>query len=83
MEGRSGLSVLEEIRRSGNDIPVLMLSTYPDRQYAVRSLKLGASGYLNKSADSEQMIEAIQQVSVKISRTRDRDALFATIYLIQ
>ena len=35
-------------------LPVLMLSTYPDRQYAVRCLKLGAAGYLNKSADSEQ-----------------------------
>jgi two-component system invasion response regulator UvrY len=42
-------------------LPVLMLSTYPDRQYAVRSLKLGAAGYLNKSADSEQMIEAIRR----------------------
>ena len=40
-----------------------MLSTYPDRQYAVRSLKLGAAGYLNKSADSEQMIEAIRRVA--------------------
>jgi DNA-binding NarL/FixJ family response regulator len=40
-----------------------MLSTYPDRQYAVRSLKLGAAGYLNKSADSEQLIEAIRKVA--------------------
>jgi DNA-binding NarL/FixJ family response regulator len=40
-----------------------MLSTYPDRQYAVRSLKLGAAGYLNKSADSEQMIDAIRKVA--------------------
>ncbi len=40
-----------------------MLSTYPDRQYAVRSLKLGAAGYLNKSADSEQMIDAVRTVA--------------------
>ena len=42
---------------------MLMLSTYPDRQYAVRSLKLGATGYLNKSADSEQLTLAIRRVA--------------------
>jgi len=42
---------------------VLMLSTYPDRQYAVRSLKLGAAGYLNKSADSEQITAAVRRVA--------------------
>jgi DNA-binding NarL/FixJ family response regulator len=40
-----------------------MLSTYPDRQYAVRSLKLGAAGYLNKSADSEQITAAVRRVA--------------------
>ncbi|MCU0776018.1 MAG: response regulator transcription factor, partial [Ideonella sp.] len=38
-------------------------STYPDRQYAVRSLKLGAAGYLNKSADSEQITAAVRRVA--------------------
>jgi DNA-binding NarL/FixJ family response regulator len=42
---------------------VLILSTYSDKQYAVFSLKLGAAGYLNKSADSEQMIAAIRKVA--------------------
>jgi DNA-binding NarL/FixJ family response regulator len=41
-----------------------MLSTYPDRQYAVRSLKLGAAGYLNKSADSEQITAAVRRVAM-------------------
>jgi DNA-binding NarL/FixJ family response regulator len=63
MPQRDGLDVLKQLRAEFPRLPVLMLSTYPDRQYAVRSLKLGAAGYLNKSADSEQMIEAIRRVA--------------------
>lgn len=63
MPQRDGLDVLRQLRSEYPKLPVLMLSTYPDRQYAVRSLKLGASGYLNKSADSEQMCEAIRRVA--------------------
>ena len=63
MPHRDGLDVLRQLRREFPKLPVLMLSTYPDKQYAVRSLKLGAAGYLNKSADSEQMIAAIRQVA--------------------
>jgi two-component system, NarL family, invasion response regulator UvrY len=63
MPQRDGLDVLKQLKGEFSRLPVLMLSTYPDRQYAVRSLKLGAAGYLNKSADSEQMIEAIRRVA--------------------
>ena len=63
MPGRDGLDVLKQLRGEFPRLPVLMLSTYPDRQYAVRSLKLGAAGYLNKSADSEQLIDAIRRVA--------------------
>jgi DNA-binding NarL/FixJ family response regulator len=63
MPQRDGLDVLKALKAEFPRLPVLMLSTYPDRQYAVRSLKLGAAGYLNKSADSEQMIDAIRQVA--------------------
>lgn len=63
MPQRDGLDVLKALKGEFPKLPVLMLSTYPDRQYAVRSLKLGAAGYLNKSADSEQMIDAIRQVA--------------------
>ena len=62
MPHRDGLDVLRQLRSEFPNLPVLMLSTYPDKQYAVRSLKLGAAGYLNKSADSEQMIGAIRKV---------------------
>jgi len=63
MPQRDGLDLLKALKAEFPKLPVLMLSTYPDRQYAVRSLKLGAAGYLNKSADSEQMIEAICKVA--------------------
>ncbi len=63
MPQRDGLDVLKQLRSECPKLPVLMLSTYPDRQYAVRSLKLGAAGYLNKSADSEQLIDAIRRVA--------------------
>lgn len=63
MPQRDGLDVLKSLKAEFPRLPVLMLSTYPDRQYAVRSLKLGAAGYLNKSADSEQMIDAIRRVA--------------------
>jgi two-component system invasion response regulator UvrY len=63
MPQRDGLDILKALKSEFPKLPVLMLSTYPDRQYAVRSLKLGAAGYLNKSADSEQLIEAIRKVA--------------------
>lgn len=62
LPGRDGLDVLRQVREEWPRLPVLMLSTYPDRQYAVRSLKLGAMGYLNKSADSEQITAAVRRV---------------------
>jgi DNA-binding NarL/FixJ family response regulator len=60
---RDGLDVLKQLRAEQPRLPVLMLSTYPDRQYAVRSMKLGAVGYLNKSADSEQLIDAVRRAA--------------------
>ena len=63
MPCRDGLDVLRQLKSEFPKLPVLMLSTYPDKQYAVRSLKLGAAGYLNKSADSQQMTGAIRKVA--------------------
>lgn len=63
LPGRDGLDVLQQIKFDHPSLPVLMLSTYPERQYAVRCIKLGASGYLNKSADPEDMLAAIRKVA--------------------
>lgn len=58
-----GLEVLRHLRGEYPDLPVLMLSTYPESQYAVHCLKLGAHGYLNKSADPDLMLAAVRKVA--------------------
>ena len=63
MPGLDGLDVLQTLKREHPKLPVLMLSTYPERQYAVRCIKLGASGYLNKSADPDDMLAAVRKVA--------------------
>jgi two-component system, NarL family, invasion response regulator UvrY len=60
---RDGLDVLVALKKAAPDLPVLILSTYPERHYAVRTLKLGASGYLNKSAHPDELIAAIRKVT--------------------
>ena len=45
------------------ELPVLMLSTYPEKQYAARCIQLGAAGYLHKSADPDLMIAAVRRVA--------------------
>lgn len=58
-----GLDVLQTLKRAHPQLPVLMLSTFPEKQYAVRCIRLGASGYLNKSANPDDMLAAIRKVS--------------------
>jgi len=60
--GRSGLEVLEEVKRLRPQVPVLVLSAYPEEEFAIRSLKLGASGYLNKSLASDEILAAAKKV---------------------
>lgn len=62
MPGRSGFEVLEEARRLCPQTPVLMLTSYPEEQFAVRAFKLGASGYVTKQEASDQLITAVQRV---------------------
>jgi DNA-binding NarL/FixJ family response regulator len=60
---RDGLDVLQQLRRDWPALPVLMLSTYPEDQYAVRCIRLGAAGYLNKSADPDVMVAAVRKAA--------------------
>ena len=64
MPGRSGLDLLKEIKENWKDLAVLMLSVYSEEQYAIRALKLGASGYLSKSTASDKLISAIRKVAL-------------------
>jgi len=63
MPGRSGLDLLPEIRKLRPKIPVLILSIYPEEQYAIRAMKLGASGYITKNSAPDELIKAIIKAS--------------------
>ena len=63
LPGRDGLEVLRQVRSEFAGLPVLMLSTYPDSQFAVRCIRAGASGYLNKSADPDDIVAALRKAA--------------------
>jgi two-component system invasion response regulator UvrY len=63
LPGRDGLDVLKQAQQELPRLPVLVVSTYPEKQYALRCLRLGASGYLNKGADPGELVTAIRKVA--------------------
>ena len=63
LPGRNGLELLREIKSLKPKLHVLMLSMYPEEQYAIRALKLGASGYVVKSSVSDELISAIRKAA--------------------
>jgi two-component system invasion response regulator UvrY len=62
MPGRGGLDVLKEIRAQRPKIPVLMLSMYTERQFAVRAFRAGANGYLTKASAGAELIRAVERI---------------------
>jgi len=64
MPGRSGLDALSQIKQINPHLPVLIMSMYPEDQYALRVLKAGASGYLGKETIHDHLIQAIQTVQL-------------------
>lgn len=63
MPGRGGLDTLKEVRRLQPALPVLMLSMHPEDQYAVRALRAGANGYVNKESAPDELIRAIRKIA--------------------
>jgi len=63
MPGMNGLDVLKQLKISSPGINVLILSMYPEEQYAIRLLKAGAAGYVSKDRAPEELIKAIRKVS--------------------
>src|SRR5258706_497786 len=61
MPGRGGLNVLEELRQICPKTPVLVLSVFPEEDYAMRALKLGAAGYLTKQSASDELLAGIRK----------------------
>ncbi|MFH1213441.1 MAG: response regulator transcription factor [Candidatus Neomarinimicrobiota bacterium] len=63
LPGRSGLDTLKQIKCLSPGLPVLILSIYPENQYAIRVLKAGADGYLTKESPPEELIRAIRKIT--------------------
>ena len=63
MPGRSGLDVLHVLKDEGTAMKVLIVSMYPEDQYAIRALRAGAFGYVNKGGDPQQLVQAVRTVS--------------------
>jgi len=62
MPGRDGLEALAEAKRLRPKTPVLVLTAYPEEQFAIRSFKLGASGYLTKQSATDALVTAVQRI---------------------
>jgi DNA-binding NarL/FixJ family response regulator len=62
LPGKNGIDILKSLREESAKLKVLMVSMYPEDQYAVRAFRAGASGYLNKASAPEKLIEAVSQV---------------------
>ena len=60
MPGGNGLDLLKQLKREQPALPVLILSMYPEEQYALRVLKAGALGYLTKESATDQLVAAVQ-----------------------
>jgi DNA-binding NarL/FixJ family response regulator len=62
MPGRSVLETVQQIRQYNPQVPVLILSIYPEEQYATRVFKAGAAGYINKDAAPTELVKAVQRI---------------------
>jgi DNA-binding NarL/FixJ family response regulator len=81
MPGKNGLEVVKNLRDEVPRLAVLMLSTYPEDQYAVRALKAGARGYITKTTAPERIVEAVRTVAAgrKFISPETAEALAATV----
>jgi DNA-binding NarL/FixJ family response regulator len=63
LPGRSGLDILPDLKKRSPGSRVIILSMYPEEQYALKAIKTGASGYLTKASAPEELISAVIKVS--------------------
>lgn len=64
LPGRSGLELLGDIKKLKPSVAVVIISIYPEEQYALKALKLGASGYLTKASAPDELIDAVVRASL-------------------
>lgn len=62
MPGRNGLELIQDIKRDRPDLPILVISSHAERDYALRALKLGAAGYVSKQSAPDVLVTAVQRV---------------------
>lgn len=63
LPGKDGIEILKALHGEFPRLKVLIVSMYPEEQYAVRAFKAGASGYLNKASAPEKLLEAVEQIA--------------------
>ena len=63
LPGRSGLDVLHVLKDENSPMKVLVVSMYPEDQYAIRALRAGAFGYVNKGGDPQLLVQAVRTVA--------------------
>jgi two-component system invasion response regulator UvrY len=63
LPGRSGLDVMHTLKEEGSPVKVLVVSMYPEDQYAMRALRAGAFGYVNKGGDPQTLVTAVRTVA--------------------
>jgi DNA-binding NarL/FixJ family response regulator len=63
MPGKSGIELIKQVRAEKPKLRILILSMHEERQYAIRAIRAGASGYLTKESASRQLVEAIRKVA--------------------
>ncbi len=63
LPGRSGLDVLQSLKETGEMLRTLVVSMYPEEQYAIRCLRAGAFGYVNKGGDPAELVAAVRTVA--------------------
>jgi two-component system, NarL family, invasion response regulator UvrY len=62
MPGRNGLELIQDIRLEYASLPILVISSHPEKDYALRALKLGAAGYVSKQSAADILVTAVQRV---------------------
>jgi two-component system invasion response regulator UvrY len=62
LPGRSGIDLIKQVKEQSSSIPVLILSMHPEEQIALRALKAGAAGYLNKIDSPDEILKAVERV---------------------
>jgi len=63
MPGRGGIEILKDLKIFHKDVPVLILSMYPEEQFAIRVIKAGANGYLTKGVTPSELVDAIKTIT--------------------